>query len=96
MLVPIDTEAIRARKGRGLWGDTITRLCDEVDHLNTLIERHAEANMEKDEQLSVAYGVGEWCAAERDALAEQVAELTETVAVGSDDDVMQAIARSGG
>lgn len=29
----VDTDAIRARMGQGLWGGTITTLCDEVDRL---------------------------------------------------------------
>lgn len=66
MLVPIDTEAIRARKGQGLWGDTITRLCDEVDHLNALIDRQADALMARDIEI-------ESLTEERDTLAEQVA-----------------------
>ncbi len=49
----MDTDAIRHAKGQGLWGDTITKLCDEVDHLNDLIDRQAEANMAKDEAMHV-------------------------------------------
>lgn len=89
MNVSIDTETIRARKGQGLWGDTITRLCDEVDHLNDLINRQAEASMAKDDEIADL-------TAERDDLAERVAELTETVDVLSDDDAMAAIAEAEG
>lgn len=38
----VDTDAIRARMGQGLWGDTITALCDEVDRLAVLLEATAE------------------------------------------------------
>lgn len=33
----IDTDAIRVRMGQGLWGVTITALCDEVDSLRATL-----------------------------------------------------------
>ena len=76
----MDTTAIRTRKGQGLWGGTITALCDEVDRLteeNTELKSEL-AELRNDAMDTTAIrtrkGQGLWEAVKAMAEAEAEAE----------------------
>lgn len=70
----MNTDTIRARKGQGLWGDTITALCDEVDRLTDLT-----GQMDADATVAAVEAADRIAAlsAERDELAEANEALAE-------------------
>ena len=63
-----EIDAIRASKGQGLWGATISSLCDEVDRLAGYLataEQDAETTAERIAAIL----------AERDELSDRLAEI---------------------
>lgn len=75
----MNTDTIRARKGQGLWGDTITALCDEVDRLTDLTgQQDADATVaavEAADRIATLTAERDELAAATEALAEANADL---------------------
>jgi len=68
-----EVAAIRASKGQGLWGATISSLCDEVDRLAGDMAAAAPFIADAGERIVAI-------ASERDELFDRVAELESELA----------------